>query len=64
MLRAAAERGLIGDTGAWFAFRELRNTSAHVYDPSKADLIFAALPAFALHAQTLSVKLLNMQKPA
>jgi nucleotidyltransferase substrate binding protein (TIGR01987 family) len=64
MLRVAAERGLVSDMGAWFAFRELRNTSAHVYDPNKAELIFAALPAFALHAQTLSAKLLNMQKPA
>jgi nucleotidyltransferase substrate binding protein (TIGR01987 family) len=64
MLRAAAERSLISDAQAWFAFRELRHTSAHVYDPRKAEFIFEALPAIALKAQALSARLSGLQKPS
>jgi nucleotidyltransferase substrate binding protein (TIGR01987 family) len=61
MLRVAAERGLIASPQAWFGFRELRNTSTHVYDPKKAEAVFAQLPAFALAAQALSAQLTALQ---
>ncbi len=64
MLRVAAERRLINDAQVWFAFRELRNASAHVYDPKKAELVFEALPAFALQAQALSARLSVLQRPS
>jgi nucleotidyltransferase substrate binding protein (TIGR01987 family) len=57
MVRAAAERGLIADPAAWFGYRELRNATAHTYDPDKAQLVFEALPAFLAAAQGLSQRL-------
>ena len=53
MVRMAAERGLIADPQAWFAFRELRNITVHTYDQDKAQTVFAALPSFLKHAQQL-----------
>lgn len=42
MVRLAGERGLVVGVAVWFAFRELRNTTAHADDPVKAELVFAA----------------------
>lgn len=57
MVRVAAERGLITELQAWFSFRELRNITAHTYDPDKAQIVFAALPLFLGHAQSLEKQL-------
>ena len=32
MLRVAAEKGLIADLEAWFAYRKMRGTTLHTYD--------------------------------
>lgn len=58
MVRVAAERGLIAEPQAWFTFRELRNITAHTYDPDKAQTVFAAMPLFLSHAQSLEKQLM------
>lgn len=60
MVRTAAERGLIADPKAWFNYRELRNTTAHAYDPDTAHAVYAALPSFLAHAQQLAHHLANL----
>jgi nucleotidyltransferase substrate binding protein (TIGR01987 family) len=57
LIRLAAERGLLDDPAAWFAFREQRNRTVHTYDEAHAKAIFAALPAFAAAARRLLEKL-------
>ena len=61
MVSLAGERSLVVDVAAWFAFRELRNTTAHAYGPVKAELVFAALPEFLRHAEQLGAVLLDSQ---
>ncbi len=61
MVRLAGERGLVVDVAVWFAFRELRNTTARADDPVKAELVFAALPELLRHAEQLSAVLLDSQ---
>ncbi len=46
LLRTAADRGPIDDVRAWFAFRDLRNATAHSYDRGKADQVLVGLPDF------------------
>jgi len=58
VIRLGVERGLIAAEVAWFAYRELRNTTAQVYDPAKAAQVFARLPAFLTDAQSLYAKLM------
>ena len=36
MIRTGVERGLTKTEAEWFRCRELRNITAHVYDPAKA----------------------------
>jgi nucleotidyltransferase substrate binding protein (TIGR01987 family) len=57
MLRMAVERGLIGDAMPWFGFRELRNTTAHAYNPEKAAKVYADIPGFVREAQVLVARL-------
>lgn len=58
MIRVAVERGLVPAQAEWFRYRELRNITAHVYDPAKAAQVFAKLPLFLGDAQALLRKLL------
>ncbi len=57
MIRVGVERGLIAAEAEWFRYRELRNITAHVYDPAKAAQVFAKLPLFLRDAQALLGKL-------
>jgi nucleotidyltransferase substrate binding protein (TIGR01987 family) len=57
MIRVGVERGLIATEADWFTYRELRNITAHVYDPAKAAQVFAKLPKFLRAAQALHSKL-------
>ncbi len=57
LVRLAAERGLLDDPAAWFAFREQRNRTVHTYDEAQAKAIFSALPGFATAARKLLEKL-------
>jgi nucleotidyltransferase substrate binding protein (TIGR01987 family) len=58
VIRLGAERGLIATEADWFAYRVLRNTTAHVYDPMKAAQVFTKLPMFLLSARNLYNKLM------
>ncbi len=58
VIRLGVERGLIAIEADWFAYRELRNTTAHVYDPAKAAQVFAKLPMFLFNARNLDDKLM------
>ena len=57
VLRMAAEKGLISDVPAWFAYRQMRNITAHTYDPQKAQQVFAGTQAFLLNARLLLARL-------
>ena len=57
LFRIGAERGLVEDVEAWFDYRERRNITSHTYDEEKAARVFAALPAFAGHAEELLARL-------
>lgn len=58
MIRVAAEKGLIDNEAVWFGYRQLRNITSHVYDPAKAQSVFAELPQFLRDASALLAKLL------
>jgi len=58
MIRVGVERDLIIAEADWFRYRELRNTTAHVYDPAKAAQVFAKLPLFLQDAEALLGKLM------
>ena len=58
MIRVGVERGFIIEEADWFRYRELRNTTAHVYDPAKAAQVFAELPLFLQDAEALLGKLM------
>ena len=53
MIRVGVERGLIAAEADWFRYRELRNITAHVYDPAKAAQVFTKLPLFLGDAEAL-----------
>jgi hypothetical protein len=38
-------------------YREKRNITSHTYNAAKAAEVFAAIPAFAMHAQQLHTRL-------
>ncbi|MEQ1880727.1 MAG: HI0074 family nucleotidyltransferase substrate-binding subunit [Burkholderiales bacterium] len=57
MIRSGIERGLLSAETPWFAYRELRNITAHVYDPAKAARVFDALPALLRDAEVLLANL-------
>lgn len=40
MLRVAAEKGIVADVERWFAYRHMRNITAHTYDWEKAQVIY------------------------
>jgi nucleotidyltransferase substrate binding protein (TIGR01987 family) len=57
VLRIAAEKGLISDVPAWFAYRQMRNTTAHTYDHQKAQQVYEGTQAFMLDARLLLARL-------
>lgn len=57
MIRLGVERRLIESEADWFRYRELRNITAHVYDPAKAAEVFSKLPRFLTDALMLLQKL-------
>jgi nucleotidyltransferase substrate binding protein (TIGR01987 family) len=62
LIRTAAERGLLNDPLAWFAFRERRNITSHTYDEKKAEQVFTDLPKFLSEARNLLEKLHERNK--
>ena len=57
VLRIAAEKGLISDVPAWFAYRQMRNITAHTYDHQKAQQVYEGTQAFMLDARLLLARL-------
>ncbi len=53
VLRTAAERGLITDTEAWFAYRSARNKTSHTYDAKVAADVFRSARPFLEHVRFL-----------
>ena len=53
LFRIAAERHLIKDVEAWFAYHKSRNKTAHTYDESTAASVYAAAIRFAADARYL-----------
>ncbi len=51
VLRTAAERGLISDVKAWFAYRTARNNTSHTYDAAIAADVFRSAGPFLIHAR-------------
>jgi len=61
LMREGFERGYITDPEEWFVFREHPNTVAHVYDESKAKIVFSSAVKLNAVARSLleSLKLKN-----
>jgi len=57
LLRTAAEKGLVADVEAWFAYRKMCNITAHTYDHEKAQQVYRGTLAFIKDAQNLLVAL-------
>ena len=57
MLRIAAEKALISDVEAWFAYRRTRNISAHTYDSAKARQVYQDTLRFVNDARALLARL-------
>ncbi len=57
MLRLAGEKGLIADVQAWFAYRQMRNITAHTYDHEKAQMVYEGTLLFMEDARALLQKL-------
>jgi nucleotidyltransferase substrate binding protein (TIGR01987 family) len=57
MIRMGVERGLVKSEMPWFAYRELRNITSHVYDPAKARKVFGGLRRFLRDAKDLHARL-------
>lgn len=57
MVRMGVERGLVKSEMPWFAYRELRNITSHLYDPAKARKVFGGLRRFLRDAQELHARL-------
>lgn len=53
LLRTAAEKGLIVDVEAWFAYRQMRNITSHTYDHEKARQVYAGTRRFLGDARAL-----------
>jgi nucleotidyltransferase substrate binding protein (TIGR01987 family) len=53
LLRTAAEKGLIADVEAWFAYRKMRNITAHTYNHEKAQKVYQGTLTFIGDAQAL-----------
>jgi nucleotidyltransferase substrate binding protein (TIGR01987 family) len=59
LFREAAKQGLIDDPLPWFGFLEARNTTSHVYDADKAELVFHQGRLFVPEARKLLNALLD-----
>jgi nucleotidyltransferase substrate binding protein (TIGR01987 family) len=57
VLRIAAEKGLISNVPAWFAYRQMRNITAHTYDHQKAQQVYEGTKTFMVDAQLLLARL-------
>jgi nucleotidyltransferase substrate binding protein (TIGR01987 family) len=57
VLRIAAERGLVSDVTAWFAYRQMSNIVAHTYDHHKAQQVYEGIQAVMLDARLLLSRL-------
>lgn len=57
VLRIAAEKGFISDIQAWFAYRQMRNITAHTYDHQKAQQVYEGTHAFMMDARILLARL-------
>lgn len=57
LIRVGGERGLVIDVVEWFAYREKRNLTSHVYDQEKAREVYAVIPRFAESAASLLTRL-------
>ncbi len=53
LFRAGHQRGLVGAVEPWFAFRELRNITAHTYAREKAQRVAASAPLLLAEACAL-----------
>ena len=58
-LRIAAERGLLAKVEPWFAYRTMRNITAHTYDHEKAQQVYEDTLGFIIDAKSL---LKNLEK--
>lgn len=56
-LRLAGEKGLIADVEAWFRYRQMRNITAHTYDPEKAQKVYEGTLVFIDDARALLASL-------
>ncbi|MFZ5807382.1 MAG: HI0074 family nucleotidyltransferase substrate-binding subunit [Verrucomicrobiota bacterium] len=52
-IRTGAEKGLIDEPTEWFGFKEKRNLTAHTYNETTAEDIYAVLGNFFKKAQFL-----------
>jgi nucleotidyltransferase substrate binding protein (TIGR01987 family) len=57
LIRLGVERGIIEDPSEWFAFREKRNISSHIYDSAKGAEVYSSALAFAPAARRMLEKL-------
>lgn len=57
LFRIAAERRLIENVGAWFAYTESRNETARTYDPQTAIDVFESAKSFVVDAKLLLSRL-------
>lgn len=57
LIRTAAERGLVDRVEPWFAYRDMRNITAHTYDHVKALALLAEAPRLRDDARALHRRL-------
>ena len=57
MLRAAADSGLIAEPIPWDTYREVRNTTSHVYSESKANKVLYVIEDFLKDVRFLLTEL-------
>jgi nucleotidyltransferase substrate binding protein (TIGR01987 family) len=53
LFRAGREYGLIRDVEAWFRYNRARNETAHTYNETKAEEVYAVIKDFVADAQFL-----------
>lgn len=57
LIRTAAERGLIDQVEPWFAYRDMRNITAHTYDRAKARSVLSQAGGLLADARELCRRL-------
>ena len=57
LIRRGAESGMVDDPESWFAFREDRNITSHIYDEGKAAAVYSTALRFAPVARDLLARL-------